>query len=413
MDLNAMKYQMFLAEQIEEQALFEACINESILMSSGENNLQNMQMLQESVVDKMKEGIMKIMEGLGKLWAKFIEAMDVLIKKDKTYLEKYKDTILKKKPINADYTMYNYEKGVANILRSPLPAFNYNTMKDELNDTETFINKYFSRYKLGDKDTNFIDGVKAYFRGSAEQKKINSSQINMTDLYNYCHDYDKMKETIQKDLKSVERSATDGLNLIEKMGRENKIAQESGYIFEDNKYFSLLYEQYITEEESKTTQPNNNDNKTNPNNPAASRTVAGSEANGTKPNSQYQKATGDNKEVKEDDVKDSTVKGATNRIKVYIKVCSDFIAAKLTICEEIYKAYMSIIKAHIRDHLGNKNGEDKSVDNASDYDKKQQSNNNSNAEENKKTTENNSSQQSIDNNVIGFFNRFRKNKEQK
>ncbi len=177
-DTNRLKYELFLSEQIIEQAKFEACINESILISSGDNNLQNIQLLQESVADKMKAAIMKILEGLSKIWEKFKETVATLIKKDKDYLDKYKDIILKKKPINADYNMYDYQRGVSNILRSPIPVFNYNSMKDDLDDRETFINKHFSKYKAGDNKTNFIDGTKAYFRGSVEQKKINSSQLN-------------------------------------------------------------------------------------------------------------------------------------------------------------------------------------------------------------------------------------------
>ena len=392
MDLQSYKYHMFLAEQMEEQAKIEAVVTESILISSGENNLQNMTSVNESIVDSLKNGIMKFMEALGRLWAKFVEAMDVLTKRDKGYLEKYKDIILKTKPINADYTMYDYKKGVEHILRSPIPTFNYASMKEELDDTQKFIDKYLSRFMIGNKDTNFIDGVKAYFRGSADQKKFNSSQLNMTDMYNYCYDYEKIKDMIDKDLKYIEKAAKDGINLVEKMGRENKIAQESANIFEDNKYYSFVYEQFITEgdnNQNNNNQNNNNHNNGNnknnpsPTNPAASRSVEGGGPNGpNKPSGQYQGANNkDNKNpgVQEKDVNGETVKVATDRIKVYMKVCSDFIAAKLTISEEVYKAYMSIIKVHVRDHLGKK-GENKPMDNSTDY-----ANNNNNSDGNKDT----------------------------
>ncbi len=369
-DTNKLKYDLFLSEQIIEQAKFEACIYESILINSGTNNLQNIQLLQESAVDKLKEGIMKILNGLAKIWEKFKETMSTLIKKDSDYLEKYKDIILKKKPINAIYNMYDYRRGVANILNSPIPVFNYNTMKEDLNDRETFINKYLSKYKAGDNKTNFIDGVKAYFRGSVEQKKIESSQLNMTDMYNYCYTYKKMEDLIHKDLKSIEKSGSDAINMVEKMGRENKIAQESANIFEDNKYYSFLYEAYITEEENPG---NKKEEKSNPSNPAANRTVNdGSAANGSKPADHYKSNINGNNEnkdankMKEEDV-DGSVKVVTDRIRVYLNVCSEFIGAKQSIAEEIYKAYMSILKTHVRDHVGNKDGENKTVDSSTNY----------------------------------------------
>lgn len=389
MDTNKLKYDLFLSEQIIEQSKFEACINESILISSGTNNLQNIQLLEESVVDKLKEGIMRLLESLSKIWAKFQESMATLIKKDKDYLEKYKEIILKKKPINADYNMYDYQRGVSNLLNSPVPVFNYNTMKDDLKDKETFINKYLSKYKAGNDKTNFVDGVKAYLRGSVEQKKINSSQLNMTDIYNYCYTYKKMEDLIHKDLQYIEKAGKDAINMVEKMGRENKIAQESTNIFENNKYYSFLYEAYITEEEN----PGDKKKESNPSNPAASRTVNdGSASNGSGPDKQYKGTTGDKKDdnnkMKEEDV-DGSVKVVTDRIRVYLNVCSEFIGAKQSIAEEIYKAYMSIIKAHVRDHVGNKNAENKGVDSSTDYSKTNNNDNNKgNKEENKDNNSN-------------------------
>lgn len=394
-DINIMKYNLFLAEQIEEQGKFEACLNESILIGTGTNNSQNIQLLNESVVDKMKLGIEKILSTLQKIWEKFTEAMATLIKKDKGYLEKYKDTILKKKPINADYNMYDYQRGVANLLRSPIPTFNYGTMKDDLVDRETFINKHFSKFALGDSKNNFVDRTKAYLRGSVEQKKINSSQLNMTDIFNYCYTYDKMEDLIHKDLQYIQKAAKDAINMVEKMGRENKIAQESANLFENPKYYSLLYEAYITEEEKP------DEKKANPNNPAASRTVNdGSATNGTKPTEQY-KGTNGNKEdskMEEKDV-DGSVKVVTDRIKVYLNVCSEFIGAKESIAEEIYKAYMSIIKAHVRDHVGNKNSENKTVDNSTNYDDNSSKNN----EEEKKSKEEEKQASKVSSKISGMF----------
>lgn len=399
-DTNRLKYELFLSEQIIEQAKFEACINESILISSGDNNLQNIQLLQESVADKMKAAIMKILEGLSKIWEKFKETVATLIKKDKDYLDKYKDIILKKKPINADYNMYDYQRGVSNILRSPIPIFNYNSMKDDLDDRETFINKHFSKYKAGDNKTNFIDGTKAYFRGSVEQKKINSSQLNMTDIFNYCYTYDKIEGLIHKDLQSIQSAGKDAINMVEKMGRENKIAQESTNIFEDNKYYSFLYEAYITEEENPG---NKKDEKTNPSNPAASRTVNdGSSSNGSKPSDHYKGTTGDKSKMEEKDV-DSSVKVVTDRIRLYLNVCSEFIGAKESIAEEIYKAYMSIIKTHVRDHVGNKNSENKGIDSSSNY----SDNENKNEEKNEEKKKESNKDEKMDNkNIVNKISNF-------
>ena len=393
---NLFKYDLFLAEQVMEQAKFEACIEETLLLNSGKSITENMTIVTESVAEKFKETIKKILNAIANVWEKFKEAMNTLIKKDEDYLKKYKDIILNKKPINADYTMYNYQKGVSNILNSSLPPFNYNNMKDSLESKDDFINKYLRKYTYGDGKTNFIDGVKNYFRGSSQLKKINSAQLNMTDLYNYCITYKKIEDLIHKDLTNIQNAANDAINMVEKMGIENKIAQESANIFGEVRYYSFLQEQYITEEENKSNNNsnNNNSNNSNSNNSSndnksgdkVSNTVSRS-VNNNKPNEHYKSSNNskdneDNK-MKEEDV-DGSVKVVTDRIKVYLSVCSEFIAAKESIAEEIYKAYISILKAHVRDHVGKK-GENKPKDTATNYspnNNEENSNNNNNGENN-------------------------------
>lgn len=407
MDTSLFKYQMFLAEQLEEQAKYEACLNEAILIS--ENRLDEIHLVHEGFADKVKSAIMKIMEGLKKLWTKFVEAMDTLIKKDKAYLDKYKQIILKKTPIEANYTMYKYDLGVKALLNSPIPVFNYNTMKDSLESEEAFIAKSFPKYKPSENES-FTDKVKASLRGSSEQVEIPSRQLNMTDMFNYCYTYDKIKDLIKKDLAYVEKAGQDAINMVDKMAREDKIATESYNLFEDNKYYSLMYEAYIYEEEK----TENKDNKpgTEKVGNGMQREVKGGDGTtpgGTKPSQAYKGVNGDkeNSKMKEEDV-DGSAKAVNDRIKVYLKVCSNFIAAKLTIAEEIYKAYMSIIKTHVRDHLGNKD-DNKPADSATNYNKTDENNNKKEESNNKEENKENSKVSKLK----GYFSNLKNNKEEK
>ena len=315
MDTSLFKYQMFLAEQLEEQAKYEACLNEAILIS--ENKLDEIHLVHEGFVDKVKSTIMKIMEGLKKLWAKFIEAMDTLIKKDKAYLDKYKQTILKKTPVEATYTMYKYDIGVKNLLNSPIPVFNYNSMKDSLESEEAFIAKSFSKFKPSE-NVSFVDKVKAELRGSAEQVEVPSRQLNMTDMFNYCYTYDKIKDLINKDLGYVEKAAQDAINIVDKMAREKKINTESYNLFEDNKYYSLMYESYIHEEEKATGNKKPGTEKVGNGMQREVKGGDGTAPGGTKPSEAYKGVNGDkdNSKMKEEDVEmivlPGGLPGATN-----------------------------------------------------------------------------------------------------
>ena len=363
--LEQLKYEMFLAEQMLEQAKMKSFISECLLISEGTNTISNMELIQESFADKLKEVIMKIVNGIATMWKKFIETMSTLVKRDKAYLEKYKDTILKKKPIDCDYTMYDYFTGQKVLINSPVPNFNYQSMKDDLETADKFAEKHFANFIQGQKSPyNLEDLAKAKFRGGGQEKTFHSTKINMTDMYNYCHEYDKLKDYIQKDINNIQKAATDASDMVDKMAREGQI-QKEGTIFDKKQYFSIVYEQYITEMENPS-QPasNSNNNEGSPGGVKISKpdsNNSGSESNNndsennsnnaqtSNPAEAYKKNTGDsNSEVSNDE---KSAQDVINRINNYLKVCGGFLGAKQTVAEEIYKAYMSIIKAHVRDSL--------------------------------------------------------------
>lgn len=361
--LEQLKYEMFLAEQMLEQAKMKSFISECLLISEGTNSINNMELIQESFADKLKEVIMKIVNGIATMWKKFIETMSTLVKRDKAYLEKYKDTILKKKPIDCDYTMYDYFTGQKVLLNSPVPNFNFQSMKDDLETSDKFAEKHFANFIQGQKSPyNLEDLAKAKFRGGGQEKTFHSSKINMTDMYNYCHEYDKLKDYIQKDINNIQKAATDASDMVDKMAREGQIQKEGG-LFDKKQYFSVVYEQYITETEKPSQPaPNSGDNNVSPggvkiskpenNNSNDNNSNENNNNNSTQtsnPAEAYKKNTGEsNSEVSSDE---KSAQDVINRINNYLKVCGGFLGAKQTVAEEIYKAYMSIIKAHIRDSL--------------------------------------------------------------
>lgn len=374
MDLSLFNYDMFLIEQNQEKLYADNFINECIMIAEGANSIKNIQALNESFADKIKINIKKVAGLIIKLWNKFLESLDTLFKRDKAYLEKYKDVILKKKPVDAEYTMYNYEDGIKLLVKTQIPAFDYQRMKDNLQDQDKFISSTspFNTFAQGAKapyDINELAKIK--FRGGSKEITKKASQINMTDLYNYCYGYNDMKNLLRKDMKYIEDAANDAIALVDKMVRENKIKNEASGLFEDAKYYSNVYNTYITEEENpndksavkpgqvtrntgNSNTSNNQDNKSDDN---------------TKPDKAYQGVNKDQgKEMTEKDA-DGQAKDISSRISVYLRVCGNFIAAKETVAEEAYKAYMQIIKAHVRDHVGNeKNADTKQKDAGTNYD---------------------------------------------
>lgn len=390
MDTHKLSYQLFLAEQMYEQSELEMFIDECVLISEGTNTLTNIDIIHESFVDKIKESIKKFLQAIANMWYKFTETMNTLLKTDRAYLEKYKDIILKKNPIDCEYTMYKYDQGLPILLKSEVPVLNLNNMDNELVDDETFLRKHFSQFIQGAKTPyNIGDLARAKFRGgNGQEVNIKSTQLNMTDLYNYCYDYKKLQDLIQKDIKNIQDSAGGIIVKIDKMVRDGQIKNEAAAIFESAQYLSTVYDTFVNEATPGTrVKPEDSNNNGNNNNNNDNKPVQ------NKPSQAYNKAQ--NIDKNQEINVEKTAKELTAKANRYLKICGEFLGAKQSIAEEIYKAYMSIIKAHVRDFVGKKSDskDNKPIDSATNYNKDQ--NNNSGNTNNNQPNNSNS-------NIMGF-----------
>lgn len=379
MDTREMSYNFFLAEKMSEQAKLERYINECVLISEGTNTFGNIDIIHESFVDKIKAGITKFLQAIANMWHKFLESMNTLLKTDRAYLEKYKDIILKKKPIDADYNLYQYDQGLPLLLKTDIPIINMNNMDQELESDEAFLKKHFGQLINGAKEPYKIGEIaKARFRGNNGQEvTINSSKLNMTDMYNYCYTYKKLEDLIEKDINNIKKVSTDILTKIDNMARQGEIKKESFDLYGNRQYLSTVYESYLHEatpgSRVENKENNQNDNSTQNNNQSNSNQSNNNQNQQqgnpvqNQPHQAYNRTEkGDsNQEINTD----KSAKELSEKANRYLKICGEVLAAKQSIAEEIYKAYMSIIKAHVRDHVGKKKdkNDDRVKDAATDY----------------------------------------------
>ena len=357
-------YACYLAEQDKGRSELYRYMGECILLSES-GDIKGITAVNESFGDKLKAAIARVLEILSRLWGKFLETMNTLFQRDKGYLEKYREIILKKKrPEDYERTMYNYFQGQKILLNTPVPNFNYNLMKDELNDAKVFERKHFNHVVGSNKEYKLEELAKNTFRGGSEEITIRTSAMNMTDIFNYCYTYPKIKEIISKDSKNIALAGKEAMDQIDKMVREGKVQSES--VFNNPKFYSAVYETYITEEEN----PVNGEKKPKEvpvSNPAQPANGNGRESN---PSKAYKPMTGE-KDTKINNGENGTqandgetAKATSNRIDVYMKSCGAIMTAKMQVAEETYKEYMDIIRAHVRDIVGKK-ADAKSADIAS------------------------------------------------
>ncbi len=330
-----LSYDIFIAEEILEQAKMERFINESVLIAEGTNSISNMTVIVEAFADKFKEVIRKIINAIVNVWHKFLEGMNTLVKSDKAYLEKYQDTILKRKVKLGEISMPNYQKGMNDILNKKIPAFNYDGLKINLSNDKndgSFRRTFYTDYKT---DIEFSEFCKNKFKGGENDINIQGNQLNMTNLYNFCHGFDKFARNIQTDINNINKVGNQALAIIDEKVR-NMPKSESG-LFESAKYFSYVYESFITELkiEEKPGQNQQNQNQQN-------KSQTQSQVNGEH----------DDKDTTKKNLSEESPEEATDNIKTYISVCGSFLAAKMTVARNCHKDYMAIIRAHVRSYTG-------------------------------------------------------------
>lgn len=325
-NMSSFEYNMFLIETSIEEYKLELVINESLILASS-NKVNDLKIVHESFKNKMKNAFDKLINLIKTLWGKFVETMTSLISTDQKYLEKYKSTILKANFNGFEYMMYPYHRGMKYLEESKVPAFNYSALRDSLESEEKFKEKYFKTFIKDGVDFN--DRVRQLMRGSDKELKISATELSPELLYNYCHDFPKLMDKIKKDMKEVENA---GNNAITKIANIKTTAPAN-----ESAIYSFLHESMIVSEIKRvdSTDPNSYDSEKG----RMSKTVKNVDGDHTT-------------DGVEDNVKN--IADDLDRIKLYIRVCYNFLGIKMSVAQEMYKAFMYIIRDYIKSTIGKK-----------------------------------------------------------
>lgn len=313
-------------------------------------------LIEAKVSDQIKSKLEKFKEFIKSLIGKFMENISNIFLKNKTYLEKYKDIILNKKPKDISFSYNgNYEEAIKRLGKK-LPVFNYDAhAKACQSDSDAELIK-----ALGFTDFTYNEGeseslaaqFKSYFLATDKGRtegKFSDGKLNFTNMYEFCKNSSKMENIVKDDQRTLENSTNAILNAI-----NTKFATP-------NESFS-----YISEADD------NNDNDDN--NPASTNLKVVN-TNPVSTMNSYNKNDGnvsdEDKEKNANAAQDAneTTKTITDITNTFLRVCRIIIAAKLTAVQQITNDYMTIIRAHVRSYVGNdKNEKDnKPADKATNY----------------------------------------------
>ena len=243
--VDKMAYANFLFEQERNTIKLNAFISECLCIAEGGNIYDGIKAINEGISDKAESAWDKVMDFLRRMWGKFVENMTNLFNSNGYYLEKYKDIILKK-PIKftEKITMPNYFNGIKNIVAVKIPLLNVQSLEriplnaEDKTGMDNLRTEFMNAWRNGKPADNpngkeFKAWAVDYFKGlGTGEVDFTASQINMTDMYNFCHDSKNITSTLEKDKSAIERAnkefADEVKNVMSKADKDGYNTNDTG-----------------------------------------------------------------------------------------------------------------------------------------------------------------------------------------
>lgn len=346
-DLN-LTYCNFVAECEILNSIYE--LDKTLLSES-------LEVVNEQInLDKIKNVLELLLDNISTLFAKFVEWAKRKIGDDSGFLKYYRKTIVETPLLEDTFTMYPYWLSINETLSATVPNFNYLQLKDDLDSDQDFIDAYFSKYSnAAIKENDIVTGAKILFRGKkVDPVPIKSGNIPMQRIYNFCVDFENVIKRVESDLRKIDKSAKECISYSNKLARTIEKQQKAVERVEP--------EVLKGEVEDGPRQLPNHESAT-PKVTFGRYTIHEADV---VVQSKHDKATNNPDGTQKDSIKMNNVAGSQNalvsnndavskenpakdieRIKRYLKICSNFLSAKLAILQEQYNAYMFIFRHHV------------------------------------------------------------------
>lgn len=394
------RYSNFLIEQLNNQNNIMNYIGECVALESGD--LKSINYINESAVDVIKSIISKIIESIKNMFGKFTTKMSQIFTKDETYLKKYKDVILKKPFKDRDITMYNYDTSKLDDFKVPrfdINKFDQLVKADEGEFEELFIQLHSSELPGIKKEGGEIkEKIIEAIRGTdTVDTNLSSLDSKRREMYEFCVQYKKIENMINKDMDTVANNRTLLNSALSKVSGEfsdtatkiknDAVAKQNNPVTStqnnsnnnekvqnNSAVYSNVYGAFITED-IKMGKVNKDNTVSNGSTGKTANTVVNQGASSIDKDTAATAAGTVAKTLRVDvnnsdsNNVDQNTEKAKEKIDEYregsgryFSACGNIMAAKLTVCEAIYKDYMKILRTHVSDYGGSANSGDSSND---------------------------------------------------
>ena len=386
-----LSYSTYMIECVVESEKLRGFANLLIGVHEGAS-VEKLEFIQEGVTDKLQNIWDKFKGFLNKVWEKFKNYMFRLVDNDTEYLERYKDIILNRKPNDFTFNMPNYKEGLKRmqtVMIKPFASEKNTVTADEAN-THAYKKSLIPGYNADDDWNKYCA---TYFEGGEDSIQYNLQDMNMTELYNYCHDW---KSSILPSITRDQTTLQNNVNEIEKEINSLKTTTQNasasmlgpelrayGEMVVDS-FANRVFNEAITAAGSNGSGSSSSGDSATQTRPSGAVTKGNSSATGSSSGKvkSISSMTGEkdqqthlgNKtdgEIEKDDkgqVKTGTDTGHTSaqvdelskKLTGYNLACSGILTGKFTAAQNMYKDYMTLIKRHVGEQVGNK-GDDRAA----------------------------------------------------
>lgn len=227
-----------------------AYVEEACVLMEYDSSFGELFAINEAILNRIKNAVKKAIEAIKRIFAKFLEKIRAIGKDHSKYLKKYKDTILQQQPKSEIIKIKDFQTALKRIMQASVPNIQYSVLKKCLDDVykekpdaseeeaqmavlgeviAPHIQDFNSvASKRGPNDTT-ADICKTYFCCSEQAPLIESDmqRFNMTDIYNFLVDSQKITNQIDKDIKSLETNANMLATAAEKEQQQQQPAQQT------------------------------------------------------------------------------------------------------------------------------------------------------------------------------------------
>lgn len=370
-------YQDYISNMITNEEELARSLNSIIPMN--ESAYRNVRAITEAKAgDAIKAKCNKFMDFIKNLIAKFMESLNSILLDYKDYLKKYEDIIKKKTPkAGLTYSCSgDYKIAVSRCINTEVPIFDYNTYGEALQDEEGGERKVVTTIMSGKPGFEYDEGgdlssmFKSYFLATDEGPKDGKlSELNFTDMYNFCYNSSKINDIVKKDQTRLENSTNAIINaaktkIAEKSTTTNTVDSTGAQAATPSESAIRRGNGEYMIEVTPGSQNNNGgvNSSSSDNKPATKTNLSVTNTDATSQMSSY------SNDAKENDTEENR-KAAGNKIgdanemdenklnkmsDEWLRICRIIFSAKITAVESIAKDYMTIIREHVRSYTGKK-----------------------------------------------------------